>query len=248
MVLCPGKSETPPLQWGDLCADVKTLILGSLSLRDLARATPTCREFQDEFSCRIAEERSRLVAVAEELYGKEQLAGFVIAFRRLLRDLDAYPGLLFWGENMLLINSAGEPELVSEGEEFERRLANHHILRICKSWESFGLLGKLWVEEVFVCIDVRRSDDGSFYWQVRVDGKEEGEAAMGVLLALCGESPGFELAPCGAPPKRAVLDLLVLGEGAKSVAEDLLRPLRFQTESVKYEKIGDWFGVVFELL
>ncbi len=212
-------------------------------MRDLAHATPTCREFQEGFSGRIAEERAKLILVAEQMYGK-MFSGFVNAFRRLLHNLDAYPGLLPGGENTLYINAAGEPEIVNM-EQWKRTASDHRLLCMWKMSGNHILEGEMWAEIPdswpYVTIEAHKSDEGALEWKVSALREKGHQAAVGLILALRGDnlggSPGSQLPPA---PKRVVLDLWGLsGDADKGLASDLVRPLRFAAGSVVYEDKGD---------
>ncbi len=92
-VICSGNCETSPLQWGTQCADIRQLILSKMSFHDLASTAPTCREFHEEFVRCVQNEQARLISSGEQLYGKKEFSGFVKAFRRVMRDVNAYPGM-----------------------------------------------------------------------------------------------------------------------------------------------------------
>jgi hypothetical protein len=260
LLCCPGKRKALPLRWDDLCADVRPLILDKMSLRHLAHAAPTSQEFHKRFSVRMAEERTRLVSLVEDLYGKEQFYGFVKAFRRLLRDWDVYPGLSPRGDNTLLINSAGEAEVVSEeevGKEWERTHVGCNLLclrRASASWRPTSLMGGLWsgrlgTGPIKVTIDVRRTSAGALEWEISGFEEKGHEAAMGLVLALLREDPGDLPASWHTPPKRVTLDLEeLLGDAGKRVAEDLVGPLRFQAEFVTYKRKCYGLSVVLKPL
>ncbi len=252
----PGNCEGPSLQWGTLCPDVRRLILGKLPLRDLAHATPTCREFQEEFSSRIAVERARLVSAGEELYGKEKLCGFVRAFRRLMRGLDAYPGLLLGAENTLVINAAGEAELVSKEEEDQEGERTHAVYPRLSLWRASALrvlecelltarFGIVRAPRIY--IDVFVNDGGAFRWRICEYGKKGHEATVGLVLALRKEDPDDPPASWGSPLECVTLNLGRLsGDAGKRVGEDLVGPLRSRTESVTYEHNFNMLRVMFK--
>jgi hypothetical protein len=245
VVCCSGKLEAPPGQWDDLCADVRPLILGSLSLRGLASAAPTCREFRQAFLARMQEERARLISVGEELYGKKVFTGFVKAFRRLLRrDFDAYPGFCC-GDNILLINADGEAAVVT-GEEWKTRLATGFppwISRIDFNGGLMASLGTGLFASPQTCsavnVDVQTTREGAIQWDVvaLTFGVCNREAAVGFLLASCDGNSEDPPAPWHSPFSVVTLDMWELEDDAgKRVAEDIVGPLRFLAESVSYGK------------
>jgi hypothetical protein len=209
----------------------------------------------------MAGERTRLVSVAEDLYGKEQFHGFVKALRCLMRDLNAYPGQSPRGESFLFINEAGEAELASEEEvdkHWDDAYAGGNLLCFWKAC-AMGhtptriLTGGLWSgrlgtsEATNVNIGVQKSLNGAV--ELAVSGLEEKDhvAAVGLLLALLGEDPGDSPGSRHTPPISATLDLVgLLGDAGKRVAEDLFGPLRFRVELVTYNQTRHKLSVVFK--
>jgi hypothetical protein len=118
-----------PGEWESLCPDVRPLILSKLSLRDLASAAPTCREFQRENRSRLAEEWARLIAVGEQTYGKTVFSAFVQAVRQLMASKDALPGLSPTGCNILYVNAAGDTALLTCAEVYHREYAQGDVRR-----------------------------------------------------------------------------------------------------------------------
>lgn len=104
-----GACEPSPARWEILCADVKLVILGKLTLRDLARSAPVCREFWTACRSRPAEERAALIAAAVEACGEGVFSAFVKAVQRAMLGLSPCPGLASCnGSRNILIDSLGE--------------------------------------------------------------------------------------------------------------------------------------------
>jgi hypothetical protein len=243
VVLFPEDVEAPPCQWDDLCADVRPLILGNLSPRELASAAPTCREFRHAFLARMQEERARLMSVGEQLYGKKVFTGFVEAFRRLMRDPRAYPSLRSYG-NILLFDASGEARIVTAVEERERRETGSRIPCIKKTFFPGGFRGKLWTGpsgsqgSAEIEVDFWRGPKGGVQWDIDVmtGGAHAREAAVGFVLAVCEGNPE-DLPVCEHSPFMRVTLGLWEVEADTRFNEDLVGPLRFLAESVAYNKL-----------
>jgi hypothetical protein len=195
MLLGAGRWGAPRLRWDDLCADVRPLVLRNLSLRELARVALTCREFHQEFSRRLAEERARLISIRERTLGEKMFTGFVTAFRHLMSDKDAYPALEF-GE-CLSIDADGMIEYPVSEDVCERSFGvprgvpRVHIMRFGPNWFHAQLVGgKPGILEFVVKITLKELKKGPMELWVEVNG-EGAAVAAGFLLATCtGYSKG----------------------------------------------------------
>jgi hypothetical protein len=242
---CPGKREHPLHQWDDLCADVRPVILGKLSPREIASVAPTCREFRKAFLASMQAERARLISVGEQLYGDKMFTGFVDAFRRLLRrDFEAYPGFVPFGQNILLLNADGGADVVT-WEEWVTIRATCFLSWIKRTSRPGGLTGGLWTDlpgsgdsvEIDVNVYPTPEEAVQLSFQVITGGARAREAAMGFVLAICEGNPEDVPVARHGLFNRVTLDLGVLeGDTGKRLAEDLVGPLRFLAEYVSYNK------------
>jgi hypothetical protein len=159
-----GKCLAPVVGWERLCADVRPLVLRNLSLHDLARTALTCREFGQEFSRRLAEERAVLILVGEATFGKQMFTGFVSAFQHLMCNMDAFPGLLPQYQTCLSIDTDGSPEYPEDADMLQRSAAGIPRVHICKGRGRDKLYGQLQrglpgePEELLVCIFVGENE------------------------------------------------------------------------------------------
>jgi hypothetical protein len=191
----PGGCEARPGDWEALCADVRPIILSDLSLRELAYAAPTCHEFQRENRSRLVEEWARLISVGQKTYGKATFSSFVKAMRQLTVSRDGFPGLS--RGNHLIINAAGETELMSSEEMRQREQADKD--------EPFGwieqfahprpvtyahLVGARGNLDIFSDMFFVLYYKGEGVVDLEVDVlSQEHEAVMGSLLAICAGNP-----------------------------------------------------------
>jgi hypothetical protein len=209
-MLCPGIGEELPGDWEALCADVRPIILNKLPLRDLASAASTCREFQGAFRSRLVEEWARLISVGEETYGKHRLSSFAKAVGQLMVSRDGYPGLSPEAHNMLVINAAGEAELLTRGQLQERQRVGQDVLvsyihlyhrpsprMFARLWRVLPGGGRV-REDANIGLVLFYKREGGAELRVLVNSDAH-EAAMGLLLAMCGGNPVAVPASVGNP-------------------------------------------------
>ncbi len=239
-VFCVGRCT---VQWETLCIDVRGLILSKLSLRDLARAGGTCRDFEEAYFGRVAEERARLIALGKEAYGEGMFCGIVTTVQRAMCGLDPCPGVeldLRKGTGGC-INAAGETlvrrrstegALEGPGSEVWRCHTAPHILvadvgiylppvYVAKR----GYFNGARVSELRLELSSARRR--GLHWQVSL-GKQAPAPAIGLLLAICTENQEV-LTPCFQRPGSMKLAIWGLISGPASTrkrqAEEVTGPL-----------------------
>jgi hypothetical protein len=179
--------------WETLCLDMTRLILGKLSFRDVARAAATCRELRRGFHDRSREEQQRLISIAEDIFGKDELQGFVRALNHLMSNEDAYRSLQSSKGKWLAIDAAGGSNLVTQGDMARMRKANGRLLNICKP--SSGPLKADLIRNPSPGQDSAHIQVFAYVLSSRVvhlvvrPNKKETTASIGLLLALCAENP-----------------------------------------------------------
>jgi hypothetical protein len=198
--------------------------LSKLSLRDLALAGRTCREMRKEFLTRLAEERARLVAAGEEFLGKEIFSGFLRTFQAVMRCSNDVRNLN--------IDAAGERHIASTywdipgaaGTDFcqLRMIPSPYLLGV-KFPPAHSRVG----ETKYPAINVRRVSRGQ---EVQLEGPvwpHTAAATMGILLAICAESPQGGPALWQRPLNTIALYLRgSWGAEGKARAEEVVGPLR----------------------
>jgi hypothetical protein len=114
--MCTGSCEAPFLGWEALCDDLRESTLEHLSVRDLAGAAATCRDFQKAYLDLAAEERANLIASAEDAFGEGLFSGFVLVLRRALLGLTAFHDRNEGGESEVVEANCGGMVITSAGE------------------------------------------------------------------------------------------------------------------------------------
>jgi hypothetical protein len=173
-----GRRKAPPVEWERLCLDVRPLVLGNLSLRQLARAAATCREFWEAYHSRLTEERGRLKLFAEETLGKKKLAGFVTALQGLLSGT-SHDFLRFGGDNRLVIYAdANSPPNRLGAQQAGATWCN-------TSPVPAVLYGRLPESRQAARISIQVGDWGSGVSFVAWVSGGAGPAAVGLMLSIC---------------------------------------------------------------
>jgi hypothetical protein len=249
--LVAGRWEGPPARWDRLCGDLREAVLGKLSLQDLARAAATCREFQQAWEPRAADERANLIAVAEEEYGKRLLSTFVTVLQRPICGLRARAVVINKDSRPrvspiieTLVTNDSEPRYGTRGDLYNESFHGGHYGVIRESFSECQLLeafihypvvenGKR--AAAFVTWDVSRFGC-SGCTNVRLDvaiGEEGRLAALGLLLAVCLDMPK-EIAASARSPLTINLDLIGLRNYAARMreAQDMVAALRPLADSV----------------
>jgi hypothetical protein len=222
---------------------VRGIILSKLSLRELARAAPTCREMRQEFLTRLVAERARLVSAGEDMLGKEMFTGFVKAFQTCMRGIDAFPGLGRPERKVLIINKAGECHFAPYTQMLERQ--GHYCLfqefRMGSQYFDVRIkctpLGSR--EFVGLRIHVRKvSKDQEVWFDVHT---YQGTAAVAMALLLAIFFPASGVTPEATPTfwGRPLNTLRLYfhglrGAAGKAEAEDLVGPLRSLARSFTF--------------
>jgi hypothetical protein len=248
--MCIGSCEAPFLGWEALCDDLRESTLEHLSVRDLAGAAATCRDFQKAYLDRAAEERANLIASAKDAYGDGVFSGFVAGFQRAMLGLTAFPDDMYKeGESevdeatcgAMLITNVGEPEYATPKEHEKWRSSNEPCAMIIKPFFASELLtGEVQVRHAEGNIGVRASSVwsmhrcGETHILLEVDeGIGEAALVLGLILAACRETPDASL-QSPRNPLTIHLFLYYASSGLAGVreAEDLVAPLRSLAESV----------------
>jgi hypothetical protein len=208
--------------WEALFPELRPLILGRLSVPELARAARTCREFQSAYIGGVAEERARLIALGRQTYGEAMFNAIVRASQRALCGLDAFAGELSrTGPYGVTMNAAGELEserhargsvekprcLVWKTDDDPKDLLFAHVegsqRRIYRPTSNDFRTAT--VSRMYISVG-KTLASGLVRLDVRI-GKEAPAAAMGLLLAICTENPET-LSPCFQRPVTAHLAIL----------------------------------------
>jgi hypothetical protein len=233
-----GRRKAPPVEWERLCHDVRPLVLGNLSLRELARAAVTCREFRDAYQACLTEERGRLRSVAEGTFGKKRLAGFVTVFHGLISGT-SHEGLISRAESLLVIGESGHPNLLTYRAARGMPVGDGRIIQIRKWCNTLPVSAVLWGQLPGSC-EVARVSIHVGEWRsgvslvARVSGGA-GPAAVGLMLCICTENPADvcigNLGDMPATWESPFNETFLAFEGLEGVAgrrkaRDLVGPLR----------------------
>jgi hypothetical protein len=165
-------------------------VLQNLSLRDLACAAATCREFQQEFSGRLDKERVKLMSVGGAGFGKSMFHGFLMAFQQIMLGGDPYPPLRRDGEICVTIDADGRVEIPYHGDFVDMVWSDGPRVHIQKLRGSNASITRLWREGsrggslYIIEIDSRTNDQGVVELFVDVD-REAAPLAAGLMLAIC---------------------------------------------------------------
>ncbi len=218
--------------------------MSKLSIRDLAHAACTCQEFQESYLRRVAEERATLIAIGRETYGHGMFRGLVRAFQRSLPGLDTACQDAFDQAGYVMINAAGDPEAFIRQEGDRRRCAKGPRSKLFKGSYVMNLPNGPCILHALVDVNLPGRDRVNFVavslyrypgachrltaWMPR----EAPAAAVGLLLAICTETP--ETLPlCSQDP--VTMEVKIDGlpstlEGMRE-AQDLVQPLGLLAES-----------------
>jgi hypothetical protein len=230
-----GTRTSPHVGWEKLCHDASQLVLGKLSLRELACSAPTCREFREAYQSRLTEERGRRRSVAEETFGKERLASFATAFQGLISGT-SHEGLRSEGENILVINESGQTNLLNKQEAREMPIGDGRIIHIRNISDVLQQASVLWgklpgsgkIARITIYV-VKRSSGIRFLVTV---SRGAGAAAAGLMLSICTRSPADMPATWQSPCNETVIWLEgPWGVAGRKRARDLVGPLRPLAES-----------------
>jgi hypothetical protein len=206
-------------------------------MRDIARASRTCHEFQQAYLDRVAEMRAEVIALGKDLYGKDRFSGIVRAVQRGMRGLDPCPGISL-GDGRWRINGTGDPEVLAREAQlalgpsmdmFRCELPCHVIrahARVNLPSKDVPNHCSSFVRISSIFLDLRKSRAGGLYWSVEI-GKEGAAAAMGLLLATCTDNPQT-LTPCFERPGTMKVRIRGLSRGSASLrkreAEEVIGP------------------------
>jgi hypothetical protein len=239
---CPGRCEASSVGWEKLCDDVRPLVLGNLSLHELACAAGTCREFWRAYQSRLSVERVRLKSMAEETFGKERLEGFVKDFQRLMlkpcRGL--YPSLT----TILAISESGQPHILTIEEAKEAPIGDGRVTHIRKRPNSpcqlFAVLwGKLPGSGKVARITLDVQDWGYGVGLIASVSRGAGLAAVGLILAIVTSNSGAVTRGWRSRLTTTVLKFRgSWGVVGSRKAEDIVGPLRPLATSFKSKHDG----------
>jgi hypothetical protein len=220
-LFCAGRCV---FQWEPLCLDLRQLVLAKLSVRDLACAALTCREFREAYVCKVAQEQANLIAIGKEICGRRLFSSVVTAFQCAMGGLD-----LVW-------EKAGDVWIGADGEVVPEKVARRrsrarHGRRIALIRKGVGCNPL----SVVICLNPPRWYGLQFemyrYFETCVGLKadlstKKGVAGMAVLVAICaGNAEG----PRPHLQSYVTVDVAVGGVSHGSAKgrrlEDLIAPL-----------------------
>ncbi len=95
------------MSWSDLPYDVEELILGHLSLLELARDSTTSKTFQGLFSQRMAQQREARADLALACFGRERITAIVNILHQFLEGEAVHPAIRGTGYNTCWILADG---------------------------------------------------------------------------------------------------------------------------------------------
>ncbi len=223
------------------------VILGKLSVRELALAARACREFQRELIARVTKERAARVLAAEATLGKDLFDGLVTAVQRIMCGLTPYPG----GPHLkdfvdgLVISDAGEARVVTRPRsEWWRAMGTY------TPYENYRVYAYRF-NSAFPLDALVRSEHGrttdrvclSFevmpYGTVHVAVTFHSVAAVtatGLMLAICTGNPEATPAQWQNPLVRVTLIQLtdLCDNAGTGAARDEFEPRTSRAESVLY--------------
>jgi hypothetical protein len=78
--------------WDSLCPEMRGHVFAALSLLDLGRAAPTCRDFRAAYTARLSAAHPAAVEAGVSRYGAAFLRTHGIVILRLLRGVDLFSG------------------------------------------------------------------------------------------------------------------------------------------------------------
>jgi hypothetical protein len=184
-----SQRETPYL-----CIDLREVVLSKMSLCELARAAPTCREFQQVYLRQAAEERASLIATGKETLGDGAFSGVMTALQRTVCGLETCPGLVGRSFDLATIGSDGVWEMVSMFGAWLRWIEKGTKAQMRRGidWgEPFDV--KILVKDrcgqaPCMSFEVLRGAKGYVQLEVRMK-KQAASAGLGLLLAVCTGNP-----------------------------------------------------------
>jgi hypothetical protein len=240
----PGRHEAPSGGWDTLCQDLKGIVLSKLSLRELSAAGPACPEFNEALRSRAAEEQAKLVAVGKDKYGHSLFSVFVTGLRHTLRGVRPWPRMVrkyLAVEKRFAITTTGDfcsaqREDVREGGPSLTSFANVYqcsdVRDLLYGTLYYGKPGGHVREWACTAFDMQTLGKHNLRLCIWV-WKKAVVAALGVLRAMCEESPRA-LRGCREKPLTTVFKLYGLPPGVEGVreAEDLFAPLRPLAEAI----------------
>jgi hypothetical protein len=244
MLFCTGRHEARAGGWGNLCGDLRELILSKLSRADLACPAGTCREFQEAFRSRAAEERAALIALAKDTYGEGQVNGIVRAVQRAMSGWEPCPEVANRArDDVVVFSAAGVLENVTRDVATALWSEEPRMARM-DSGEDFLMKADLdWMVQGcyadrshMVWIVVKHHLD-VIHLIVRLSAPTP--ASIGILLALCTQNAEAMLA-CMQKPVTMGLDVGGFVRGFASIvagqkaAQDLSAPLRMLAQRCTY--------------
>jgi hypothetical protein len=239
----PGRHKARCGGWDTLCQDLKGIVLSKLSLRELSRAAPTCREFQQALHSRVEEEQAKLIAVGRDTYGSGLFSVFVAGLQRTLRGAHPWPRLVSTNVGIgktIAITTAGVFACVPAEDSRE-------WLSPVKSWAHVDnrsdtnnlLYGTLHFAEPGTATQccIRTSFDMKTFGKHNLRlvvwvAREGAVAALGILRAMCQRPRA--LRACREKPLTTVCVVSGLSRGVAGLreAEDLFAPLSSLAESI----------------
>jgi hypothetical protein len=86
--------------WDSLCGNMREQVFAALSLLDLGRAAPTCRDFRAAYKARLSAAHAVAVERAVSYFGEAFLRGHSTLIYRVSRGLELFSGTRYRGQDL----------------------------------------------------------------------------------------------------------------------------------------------------
>lgn len=240
--------QSPPVAWDALCEDVRGIVLTKLTLRDLARAAGTCREFYAACLTRTAQERDILTAAGNNAFGKPLMSAMVAALtfsvlglNRLALICDTAGRVLDRFADFFIISNAGEVN-VATAERLRTVWSGSYegcycLLKTPSNTPSITAFLRRRPIGIYLNLDFGRwKQEDHLVVRVLVD-REMVEAALALLIAIFRGSSQGVLTPYASPP---VVEFTIEdppgGPPGLQDAKDLAAPLMPLVQSMRFRQ------------
>jgi hypothetical protein len=214
--------------WDMLIEDVKPLILGALSVLDLARAGACCREFQQAYRNRLAEERQELILLPGYIWGKPMVKTISRVLQHVLCGPGVYSDLDGFCAGLGFVHAEGDVRMT-------RHRSSPHLAMaavLVDLEDASYMKGGFFTMRFMVRMDVpkpdrfvihakhfRESPGNDVQWEVSVIAAlGSAPTVLGLLLAACTGGREAE-APVWRFPMTLRLWLSDMSAGAEGLRE-----------------------------